>query len=57
MKNTTTNQNNKEARIAILRNRLHAAETAWNQYRAAGRKAGAASREMSLALAELKSIA
>jgi hypothetical protein len=56
MKNAT-NRNNKEARIAILRNRLHAAETAWNQCRAAGRKAGAASREMSFALAELKSIA
>jgi hypothetical protein len=53
----TTNQNEKETRIAILKNRINAAEAAWRWCRANGRSAAAASRVMHAAVAELKSIA
>jgi hypothetical protein len=52
-----SNQNEKETRIAILKNRINAAEAAWRWCRANGRSAAAASRVMHAAVAELKSIA
>jgi hypothetical protein len=49
-------QTETEKRIEILENRIRAAEAAWNWCRANGRKASAASRQASLAMAELKRI-
>jgi hypothetical protein len=47
----------KETKIQILRNQVMAAEEAWRWFRANGRSAAEASREMHAALAELKSLA
>ena len=44
-----------ESKIEILKTRIRAAEEAWRWCLANGRPAGAASREMHGALAELKS--
>ena len=52
----TTTKQSKETRIAILENRIRAAEAAWNWCRANGRSAAAASREAHAAIAALKKL-